>query len=334
MSESPDHLLRQLHEELQRQDGVVSRRQVLAAGLAPHDLERLVRRRLLVPRGQATYVDHTAPPTWRQRAWSAVLALGPAAIGGESALALAEGRWRAPDALVHVVIAVHRSTPAPLPGVLVRHVSDLDARVQWHLGPPRLRYEEAVLDVAGDAESDLAAIAVLAAAVSSRITTAARLLETLARRARMPRRAWLESVLRDVAEGTCSVLEHGQLTLVERPHGLPPAVRQRPDQGRAGRIYRDASYGGGVEVELDGRLHERRAHRDADMDRDLDVAAAGGVPVRIGFAQVFDRPCLTAAALAQLLLVRGVRCSPHPCSPGCPVGQVAAELRGSDVRGA
>lgn len=54
------------------------------------------------------------------------------------------------------------------------------------------------------------------------------------------RRAWLRDVLEDVALGTCSLLEHGYLTRVERPHGLPRCLRQVADDGGNGRrVFRD-----------------------------------------------------------------------------------------------
>lgn len=331
----PEELLGAVGHELARQDGVVARRQLLAAGLRPHDLERLVRRRVLAPLCRGVLVDHTGPPTWRQRSWGAVLALGPAALVGPSALHLARGEEPRADAVVHVGIDGRRGTPAPLAGVSVRHLSRLDEVVMWHLGPPRQRLEEAVLDAALEAPDPLGVVGVLAAAVGSRLTTADRLSAVLARRPRAAGRRWLEGVLADVAGGTCSVLEHGQLVMVERPHGLPRATRQLAERGRAGRVYRDAAYGRAAYVELDGRLHERFGTRDLDLDRDLDVAAAGGATVRLGFGQVYDRPCRTAAGLSRFLLHRGLVFLPTGCEPACPVWEVKRALvRGSLAPGA
>ena len=86
--------------------------------------------------------------------------------------------------------------------------------------------EEACLDVVATTRSPLDRIQLLAGACQSRRTTAHRLLSALDRRSRMPDREWLRGVLRDIADGTCSVLEHGYLTRVERPHGLPRGQRQ------------------------------------------------------------------------------------------------------------
>ena len=194
--------------------------------------------------------------------------------------------------------------------------------VLWNVGPPRLRYEEAAINVAVGQATDLGAIAVLSGVCQSRRTTAVRLLDVLAARARVPRRAWLTAVLRDVADGTCSALEHGYLTLVERPHGLPVAQRQVVAGARAGLLYRDADYGQ-LLVELDGRLfHDTALQRDRDFERDLDAALEGRDTRRLSWGQVFDRPCSTAGKLGVLLRQRGWDGHPRRCGPTC--GLVAA----------
>src|SRR3546814_8158325 len=65
---------------LAEQDGVISRRQAHALGLQPHDLERLVRRRVWARVIPGVFVNHTGPPSWRQRAWAGVLHYEPAAL--------------------------------------------------------------------------------------------------------------------------------------------------------------------------------------------------------------------------------------------------------------
>ena len=129
----------------------------------------------------------------------------------------------------------------------------------WNTSPPRMRVEEAVLDLAAAASTDFAAIAVISQAVQARRTTAERVLRTAGRRTRLARRPFLESVLRDVRDGTCSVLEHAYLDRVERPHGLSPGLRQVSASSR-GPIFRDVLYPSTtMVVELDGRLD----HSDA-----------------------------------------------------------------------
>jgi hypothetical protein len=261
---------------LSAQTGVVARRQVLAAGVEPHDL-----------------------------------AEGPGSPRDERT--------------IHVAIDLSRRV-RPQPRLVVHRVTALDERVQWHLGPPRVRYDQAAIDVAADAPTDLAAIAGLAAACQSRRTTARRLLGVVESRRRLARRAWLAGVLGDVAAGTCSVLEHAYLTRVERPHGLLPARRQVRSVLGSGAVYRDVEYAGGLVVELDGRLfHDTAEQRDRDFERDLDTAVLGQDTRRISWGQVFERPCRTAHRIGLLLQQRGWTGDLRRCpecgnsgSPGAP----------------
>ncbi|MET0838077.1 MAG: type IV toxin-antitoxin system AbiEi family antitoxin domain-containing protein, partial [Marmoricola sp.] len=255
------------------QSGVISRRQALAAGLEPHDLRRLVRRREWAAVHPGVYATHTGPLTWVQRAWAAVLLSWPAALCHESALRAGDGpglRARSREETIHIGVDRGRSMLVVPDGIELHHLTRFEEKVLWNLGPPRLRYEEAALDVAASAQTELDAVAALAKACQSRRTTARRLLTTLDQRPRVRRRDWLRGVLLDVAEGTCSVLEHGYLARIERPHGFPPAQRQVRAEASTGVVYRDAQYRV-VLVELDGRLfHDPAEARDRDFERDLD----------------------------------------------------------------
>lgn len=300
------------------QSGVVSRRQLLGeCGLAPHDVRRLVRRRELVELHRGVYVDHTGEPSWLQRAWGGVLALWPAALSHESALRADDGPGRSSDRRIHVAVDRHRSPAAPV-GVRMHHVGDLDAKVRWNDTPPRVRLEEVVVDLAAGAPDDHAAVAMLSDAVRARRTTAARLLDTIDARVRLARRDFLSSVLCDVRDGTCSVLEHAYLDRVERAHGLPYARRQVLATS-PGRLYRDVEYHDhAVLVELDGRtFHEAPAQRDGDLDRDLDALVSGRVTLRLGWGQVVGRPCATAARVGAVLQARGWGSPVRRCGPGC-----------------
>ena len=309
---------------LDRQSGVIARAQALQAGMAPHDVRRLCRQRRLVAVHPGVYVDHTGPLTWVQQAWAAVLWAWPAGLWGDSALRASDGPGRIErvgSEAVHVAIDRKRSL-VRRPGVVVHQIAELDRRTLWNRSPPRLRVEEAVLDVAAEAASDYRAIAAIADAVQARRTTPQRLAATLALRRRIGRRKFLERCLDDLAQGTCSVLEHGYLVRVERPHGLPTARRQaRASAG--GPIYRDVLYEDfGLAVELDGRLfHDTAAARDADLDRDLSAAVGGLQTHRLGWGQVFERPCRTAGRLAQLLGQRGWQSELRSCRD-CPEAAV------------
>ena len=312
-------------ELLELQSGVISRRQATARGLVPHELARLKRRRELVQVHPGVFVNHTGELTWLQRAWAGVLACWPAALTHQSALRSCEGPGRrigfGPE--IHVAVDRDRHLVVP-PGVVLHRIVRFRERVMWNASPPRLCYEDAALETAGDMCSEFEALGVLAAVVQSRRTTALRILTSADARPRLPRREWTLAVLRDIADGTCSVLEHGYLRRVERPHGLKRGRRQAPAASSRGTIYRDVHYDTGLDVELDGRLfHDTTRQRDADFDRDLDAAVDGRDVVRVSWGQVFARPCWTASRIALLQWARGWSGRPVSCGPGCDVAQLA-----------
>ena len=303
---------------LDLQSGVVSRSQALGLGLDPHDLRRLVRRRELVRLSDGVFLDHTGRPTWLQRAWGAVLHTTPSVLHGDSAIRASHGPGRtgSDDSVIHVAIARDRTLQAP-DGVMLHRVSRLEEIAMWHTSPPRARIEPTLIGVAAAARTEIEAIAILADAVQARLTTAVRLREALDECQRIPRRAFLAAVLDDVATGACSALEVGHLRRVERAHGLPDASRQVRASAR-GPLFRDVVHRAyGLVVELDGRhFHDSARARHRDLDRDLAAAVEGLRTVRIGWAQVFGTPCLTASRIGMLLAEGGWQGSWRNC-PTC-----------------
>lgn len=311
--------MERIRQRMIDQAGVVSRRQLHAAGYAPHDIERMVRRRDLTPMFPGVYLGHTGEPTWLERAWIGLLAVSSevdvsdVALAHRSALRIAEGPGRR-DSLedpVHVAIPDSRRVRSR-PGVVVHRTAWLADRRHPRKVPPRIRYEEAVLDVAAEL-ADFDALEVLTRAVGGRYSTASRLLAAAQHRPWLRRRTWLVEILADIDQGTHSVLEHAFLEKITRPHGFPAPMRQRRDVTAIGVVYRDAAYRDLI-IELDGRLHHSEMRqRSADLERDLYAAAEGMRTVRLGWGQVVGRPCHTAAALSRLL-GRG-----RPCGAECPV---------------
>jgi hypothetical protein len=303
-------------EDLQQlfiaQEGVISRAQLKACGVTPPDLERMLRRRELARVHTGVFVHHTGPLTWRQRAWAAVL------HAGRSALFLESAQEPPGERTIHVAIDSARRA-VPVDGVRIHRVQGLEAKVEWHRSPPRVAVEDNTLELAHRAVTELDAIGVLTGAVGSRRTTAARLREALGRRTRISRRPLVVALLDDMEGGTCSVLEHGYLTRVERPHGLPEATRQRRRVGADGVEYRDAEYDEfGLVVELDGRVgHASWEAQARDADRDLDDQAEGRESVRLRWAQVYGGQCRTANRIGRILRRRGWQGSPEACGPGC-----------------
>lgn len=308
---------------MKRQQGVVSRRQVLKHHGRHADIRRRVRRREWAVVHAGVYVNHTGPLTQEQREWAAVLLYWPAAAHCDTALRLHRLRRDRPGTkvgtTVHVVVDATR-TVTRVPGVEVERVRNARSWLTQHRWPPRVRIEFALLKVASGRDLP-GAVAVLADACSQKKTDPAKLVESLTKLTRLPQRAALLEILGDVASGAHSVLEHRYLRDVEQAHRLPTGERQVRERSGDRRVRRDVKYPAQrVLVELDGQFgHRDTADRWADLDRDLAAVVDSSVTVRLGWAQVL-LPCRVAAALATILRTRGWSGHPGPCGPGCPIG--------------
>ncbi len=305
---------------------------MLDAAGTRHDIARMLRRNVWARAHDGVYVNHTGRLTWDQRAWAALLSAWPAALDASSALRShgLTGSLRPPDG-ADIEVAVHESRRVTPPkGVRVRRIADYDAIVQAHLSPPRVRVERAVLVVASSARTDGAAVAVVADACQSGVTTPARLAKRMDKLGRLRRRNLLAEILLDVSHGAFSALERRYLDQVERAHGLPRGVRQERVEGETGVLYRDVLYSEfDTAVELDGRLgHEWSADRWSDLDRDVAAAADGVLTVRLGWKQVLE-PCRLAGSIARILRSRGWQGQPSGCSPTCPLNDGASDAPGA-----
>jgi hypothetical protein len=300
-----------LRHLLDRQSGVVSRRQLRELGARDWHVRGLLRRRELTVVVPGVYVDHTGPLTAQQRRWAAVLACWPAALTGRSVLT---------DDVdpVHVAVA-HGRTLRAIRGVVVHRTSDLDTRVRWNVSPPRMRVEEAALDVAQEQVDLLARFETLASVCRQRRTRPERLVDALRGRRRYRDRPVLLEMLADLQVGACSVLEREYLRL-ERRHGLPVGDRQRPAVVTRGRVYRDVDYvAQAMVVELVGRaFHDDAAAWEDDHERDLDTTVDdAALTIRLTYGQVLRHGCRTIAKVAALLRRRGWDGTFVTC-PTCP----------------
>lgn len=320
-----------IEELLRQQAGVISRSQVLRHGGREHDIERMLRRREWATVRPGAYVDHTASPTWRQRAWAAVLVHQPAVLAGRSALRLyglaatrAPGPGEGPEGeAVELLVAQGRRLTARS-GERISRSSRFDRLALLHLHPPRVRVEHAVLCVASRTTQEDEAVAVVGRACQSRRTTPQRLFQELELSGRLRRRALLREVLTDVGKGAHSALERRYLRDVERAHGLPTGRRQERVVADGTVAYRDVDYREfGTVVELDGRTwHDDVVARWHDLERDVRSLVGGDVTLRAGWRQVIDR-CRLARAVALVLMARGWTGRPHPCSATCRVNAAA-----------
>jgi len=194
---------------------------------------------------------------------------------------------------------------------------ELVSRTAASSWPSRTTVEHTVLDLAehGDADN---AIAWVSKACQRRRTTAARLSEALDQRLRHRWRELLDDALGDVAGGVESTLEFRYVRRVERPHGLPQALRQTLTVAGGRRRRTDNDYEPyGLVVELDGRLGHEGPGAFRDRTRDNDTTIGGKATLRFGWADVDSRPCDVAQDVAGVLWSRGWRGTLTRCGAMC-----------------
>lgn len=311
---------------LTKQGGVLARRQALAVGLTAENIDRLRRRNDLAVIHPGVYVDHTGEPSWEQRAWAAVLWGWPAVLSHSSAIAVVEGS-SSPHRSGVIEIGVARDRRLfDRPGVAVRRSGHVRERTKPG-APPRIRYDDAVLDVVARMERIDDLVAELGRVVQLRRTTPGRLQAALEGRDRIRHRHVMVGLLNDVATGATSALERTYLHDVERAHGLPGAHRQLRDRTWGGVVYRDALYeiaGRILLIELDGgQFHTTPRQRDRDLDRDLVARIERAAEsVRLGWGQCAGRPCRTAGLIGAVMRGLGWTGEVGPCSPGCQAPDV------------
>ncbi|MFL6052544.1 MAG: hypothetical protein ACJ72W_06455, partial [Actinoallomurus sp.] len=255
--------------------------------------------------------------------WAAVLRAGEGDVLSHRTAAELDGLVDDVRAPIHITVARGRNV-LPIPGVRVHYSARVDdARHPARL-PPRTTIEETVIDLAVSAHDLDEATAWVARACQRHRTTPDRLLSALAQRKKARWRAELTVALAEVAEGASTLLEIRFVRDVERAHGLPPSAKQ-VRLLRGGRVtYEDArSEAYGVVIELDGRAAHPFAERHRDMRRDNATVRAGRAPLRYGWGDVTERPCLVAAEIAGIYRSRGWTGTPRPCGPRCALRAAA-----------
>jgi len=276
------------------QHGVVSRAQLLDAGVTRHEVEgRLERGALLAVHRGVYRVGHRAPSV-EARYLAAVLACGDdACLSGRAAahvLGLLRG-GAAPEPEV--------STPLKrrVPGVTVRRARIVapDRALRW--GIPVTTVPRTLTDLAADLCIDALARACHEAGVRHH-TTPAHVESVLVRRGRVPGAGKLRHVLNGDAPVTLSALERRFLELLEA-HALP-----LPQTNRVAGAYRvDCRWPERrVTVELDSyRFHHSRHAWERDRRREREARARGDDFVRYTWRDVFEEPAATMTELGRLL---------------------------------
>ncbi len=262
------------------QHGIITRAQLLAAGLDAHEIayRRRIARLHLLYRG--VYAVGHRPPSPHASAMAAVLACGPGAVLSHRSAGALWGmlRWRGPIDVTAAGnhtrrnVRVHRSRTL--------HPDD----VTRHYGIPVTTPARTLLDLA-DVLDDTS----LTRAVNeARLQRQLNLTDLATLLARSPGRATkrLRPHIDHGTQPTRSHLEDAFLTFVERHHLPRPEVNQRIAGYEVDMLWRDQR----VIVELDGwDYHDGRTAFERDREKDAALLTEGFPVVRITSGRLTDR---------------------------------------------
>lgn len=271
---------RRIHPLAAAQCGVLSRRQLYAAGLTRWQVRANVRARRWQVAGRQTVVVHNGPLDRRAREWVAVLEGGPrACLDGASALIASGLRNFSID---EIRVSVPRGgRVVRVPGVDMRQTRRWRAGDVLTNGVPRTRPDVAAVRAALWATSDKQAVLVLTMTVQQRLATAEMIARAMLAVRRDRRRALVHAVLLDLLGGAQSL---GELEVAEqcRRRGLPAPARQVVRRGSQGRYYLDLCWPEwGLVVEVDGIQHAWAQNVVGDALRQNDLALGGELVLRL-----------------------------------------------------
>jgi very-short-patch-repair endonuclease len=280
-----------------RAHGVVTREELLRAGISVGEIKRRLRTGLLLREHRGVYrVGHRAPSV-EARYLAAVRACGDGALlSGRAAahlLGVLKGTAPPPE--------VTTPTERRVPGVNTHHCRRLDPRdaTSWR-GIPVTTVARTLTDLAAVLSPDELARACHEAGVRHH-TTPAQVEAMLARRPTTAGASKLRAILRGDARVTLSHLEQRFLEFL-RAAGLPLPHTNRPAGGR--RVdcrWPDRR----LTVELDSfRYHNSRHAWEQDRRREREAHARGDQLRRYTYGDVFEHP---AQMLAELRPVVGAR---------------------------
>jgi very-short-patch-repair endonuclease len=283
----------------ERQYGVVSRAQLLAAGIGTGAIATRIRRHRLHPLHRGVYaVGHTAlPPLAREMA--AVLACWPGVVVSHRSAGGAIWQLLEPPHDV-IDLTVSRTSPRRRPGLHVHRSQRLDPEDFTVVrGIPVTSPTRTLVDLAENA-SDRDLERAFDEASTRRLVTTASITAAVEHLPGRRGTGRLSVLLDRDAEPafTRSEAEERLLALI-RKAGLPaPEVNALVARHTVDFLWRDRR----LIVEVDGyRFHSTRSAFERDRVRDAELIAAGFRVVRITWRQLTEQPLTIVARLAQAL---------------------------------
>ena len=274
--------------------GVVTRAQLLRAGVTRHEIQQRVKTGALLPVHRGVYrVGHRAPST-EARYIAAVRAGGDRAVlSGRAAaylLGVVKGTPPEPE--------VAAPTDRRIEGVKTRRATQVDGTV-WR-GIPVTTVPRTLVDLAAFLPEEDLARACHEAGVRHH-TTPAQVEAILARRPNAPGVRKLRAVMRGDVKVTLSQLERRFLYLLKK-NNLSLPQTNRPAGGRRVDCHWPEQR---LTVELDSyRYHHSRHAWEQDRRRERDARARGDEFRRYTYGDVVERPGTVLAELRMLLPLR------------------------------
>ena len=300
-----------------RQDGVVTRSQLIGAGMNQNSILAHVLAGRWTVWGDHVIVLHNAELTRRQLVWAALLdAAPPAALCSHTALELHGFRGFASEAeKIHLLVSrgAKLSISAASTPNLVVHES---RRVQekFHVvvdGVPCTSVARSAIDSAAWQPWPRFACAQLAAVVQQRLCTVEDLERTLGFVGRVRHKPHMREVLRDIRGGSDALSEIDLVRLCDRYRLQRPTqqVRRRDRDGK--QRYLDAMWrlpdGRIVVLEVDGAHHLDIASWQDDMRRERAVVIDGAQVLRATSVETRVEPGRVAEDLIAIGIPRVVR---------------------------
>jgi very-short-patch-repair endonuclease len=274
--------------------GVVTRAELLRAGVTPEEIKQRLRRGALLRVHRGVFrVGHAAPST-EARYLAAVRACGEGALLSGLAAAHLLGVLRRPPPRPEVASAARRR----IPGVTTRRARHLHAAeaTRWR-GIPITTPARTLVDLAAVLDAPELARACHEAGVRHR-TTPADVEAVLSRRPNSPGADQLRRIMRGDVRVTLSKLEAAFLDRL-RAAGLPLPVTNRQAGGRRVDCRWPERR---LTVELDGyRYHHSRHAWEQDRRREREARARGDEFRRFTYGDVLEEPRCMLAELRPLL---------------------------------
>jgi hypothetical protein len=291
-------------DELHRQHGVATRRQLTAAGKTQSEIDAAVAAQRWQRINSLVIVCHNGPLTRAQGFWVAVLsARRPVAVCGLSLLELLDIRGFTSPA-VHLLVP-RGAGVAPTPGIELtvhesRRFCAQDVRVLRHL--PTTTVTRGFIDAAAWSPDPRTAHRIIVAAVQQRRTPPRLLLDQLQRAGAVQHRRTLMLLLQDL-EGGAQALSEVEFLRFCRRHGFPRPELQHRDDSFGRRRYLDAVFKGTngryFTVEIDGGVHLNVSTRWKDTSKDNWSGLARKLVLRFASFAIYTDD---AEAVAQIRL--------------------------------